>query len=349
MTTKNTQYPYSSQGPNAQSEDSAVLPFDVTAAINIQSQALLQEDPELVAVHRQLRQLDPTGSRFAAVLRDTIDQLLNGEVTGRYDWKSLFKTEKTHAGTLVEINLQREFKFTDGIEMDYRIADVDVDCKYSQNFGGWMIPPEAEGHLCLLVWADDYKSRWSVGLIRVKKQWLNTGNNRDLKLTLKAEHRNKIIWLWRDEILPENVLLHLDPATRNEILKLKSGQKRVNELFRRVPMKRIGRGVVRTVAQQSDYMARVREAKGRARTVLREEGFLIPGHYSSHQAIARELGAPIPRTGELVSFRVVQVAPHHDSQPTVELEGKVWTLAKPGDPVEPAPFLPKHTADDTFE
>ncbi|WP_437109633.1 NaeI family type II restriction endonuclease [Streptomyces scopuliridis] len=326
-----------------------MLPLDITAAANIQSQALLQEDPELAAVYHRLLQLDPSGQRFSTVLRDTIDQLLNGETTGRYDWKTLFKTEKTHAGTLVEINLQREFKFTDGVDMDYRISDVDVDCKYSQQFGGWMIPPEARGHLCLLVWANDYKSRWSAGLLRIKEEWLNQGNNRDLKLTVKAEHRNKILWLWHDAALPENVLLHLDAATRDAILGPPSGQKRVNELFRHVQMKRIGRGVVRTVAQQSDYMARVREAKGRARTVLREEGILIPGHYSSHQAIAQALGAPVPRHGELVSFRVAQARPHHGAAPSLELDGKLWTLANASDPVEPAPRLPKHTVSETSE
>ena len=105
-----------------------MLPLDFSAAHNIAADTALLADSELAAVHEHLRTLDPKGHRFAAVLRDTIDQLLNGEVTGRYDWKTLFKTEKTHAGTVVEINLQREFKFDDGVDMDYRIAGIDVDC-----------------------------------------------------------------------------------------------------------------------------------------------------------------------------------------------------------------------------
>ncbi|MFJ6987567.1 MULTISPECIES: NaeI family type II restriction endonuclease [unclassified Streptomyces] len=303
-----------------------------------------EEDPELIRVRDFILAQDATGRRFASVLRNTIDQLLNGEVTRRYDWKTLFKTEKTHAGTLVEINLQREFTFEDGAAMDYRIAGVDVDCKYSQQFGGWMIPPEAMGHICLLVWADDYKTRWSAGLLRIDSRWLNHGNNRDLKLTVKAEHRDKIHWLWRDAPLPENVLFHLPPDVRSAILGLPSGQSRVNELFRRVQLRPIGRGVVRTVAQQHDYMARVREAKGRARTVLREEGILIPGHYSRHQAVAQALGAPVPQYGELVSFRVAEAQPHHGDKPRLHLDGRDWVLAGPDDPIEPGPALPKHTA-----
>ncbi|MGW1326601.1 NaeI family type II restriction endonuclease [Streptomyces antibioticus] len=322
------------------------MPFDedIRASLRVSQQDPEQDDPELKRVFEHICSLDPSGQRFASVLRDTIDQLLNGEVTGRYDWKTLFKTEKTHAGTLVEINLQREFEFRDGVNMDYQIAGIDVDCKYSQQFGGWMIPPEALGHICLLVWADDYKTRWSAGLLRIRREWLNGGNNRDLKLTVKSEHRNKIQWLWQDAELPENVLLHLSPETRTAILSPSSGQHRVNELFERVQMKRIGRGVVRTVAQQYDYMARVREAKGRARTVLRERGILIPGHYSKHQAVARALGAPVPEPGELVSFRVVEAKPHHGDRPRVALDGREWVLADADDPVERGPFLPKHTA-----
>ncbi|MFI1647941.1 NaeI family type II restriction endonuclease [Streptomyces avidinii] len=326
-----------------------MLPLDISATINIQSQSLLASDPKLAAVYEQLRRLDPVGERTASVLRDTIDQLLNGQATGRYDWESLFKTEKTHAGTLVEINLQREFGFDDGAELDYKIEGVDVDCKYSHKFGGWMIPPEAVGHLCLLVWADDYQSRWSAGLLRVKEEWLNHGANRDMKLTVKAEHRNKILWLSHHAQLPENVLLHLSQATRDAILSFPSGQRRVNELFRRVQNRRIGRGVVRTVAQQSDYMARVREAKGRARTVLREEGILIPGHYASHQFVANALGAEVPRPGELVSFRVAEARPHHGDRPRVELDRRLWVLADESDQAEAAPFLPKHTEKDAAD
>ena len=73
--------------------------------------------------------------------------LLDGQHTGRYRWDQLYKTEKTHFGTLVEINLQRAFGFADGQSMDFAIRGIDVDCKYSQSRGDWMIPPEAMGQL----------------------------------------------------------------------------------------------------------------------------------------------------------------------------------------------------------
>lgn len=319
-----------------------MLPFDIHAAQNIASAQQFRDDPDLLAVHAELKSLDPRGLRFAAVLRDTIDQLLNGEVTGRYDWSTLYKTERTHAGTLVEINLQREFKFTDGLAMDYQIAGVEVDCKYSQKFGGWMIPPEARGHVCLLVWADDYKSKWSAGLFRVREEWLNQGSNRDAKITIKAEHRNKIFWLWQNEKLAENILLHMNPSDRAAVYSLKSGQQRLNELFRRVQQRRIGRNVIRTVAQQKDYMKRVR-GNGGSRSALKPEGILIMGDYDSHRSVADLLGLPAPREGEFVSARVARRRPHHQDARQVLLDGEDWVLATPADPPEPAPSLPTHT------
>jgi hypothetical protein len=72
-------------------------------------------DAELRAVAEELAESDPSGVKIAKVLRRTYDMLLDGQHTGRYRWDQLFKTEKTHFGTLVEINLQRAFGFADGL------------------------------------------------------------------------------------------------------------------------------------------------------------------------------------------------------------------------------------------
>lgn len=121
---------------------------------------LASGDSELERVLSELLGLDPSGGRLADVLRATLDQLYDGQHTGRYRFDQLYKTEKTHMGTMVEINLQREFRFSDGSSTDYRIAGIDVDCKYSMRPGGWTLPPEAIGHLALLVSADDNAAEW---------------------------------------------------------------------------------------------------------------------------------------------------------------------------------------------
>ena len=87
------------------------------------------DDEELSRVIRGLVDTDPDGTRFARTLRYTFDQIYDGQHTGRFRWETLRKTEKTHFGSLIEINLQREFDFKDGTNLDYQIADSDVDCK----------------------------------------------------------------------------------------------------------------------------------------------------------------------------------------------------------------------------
>ncbi|MFI7696086.1 NaeI family type II restriction endonuclease [Nonomuraea sp. NPDC049655] len=300
------------------------------------------QDVELLAVEAELLGIKDGRDRFGRVLRDTIDQLLDGERTGRFDPEKLFKTEKTHAGTLVEINLQREFEFANGQDMDYRIAGVDVDCKFSKDLGGWMIPPEALDEICLLVWADDRKSLWSAGLFRAETSKLTQSGtrtrkgNRDKKLRLNKENLHLVRWLWHNVELTENILLHLPTNIRDRILASSSGQARINELFRLVQGRRIGRGTVRTVARQLDYMARIREDGGtsRARPRLRQEGIIILGEGLEHAVIAKELGGPVPQKGEFVSFRIARAQPHHAAKPSTYLWGDHWVVADPDDPVE---------------
>lgn len=296
-------------------------------------------DPEVAAVSAELRSFDPDGARTARVLRYTLDQLYDGQRTGRYSWDQLYKTEKTHCGTLLEINLQREFKFADGNEMDFRIGNIEVDCKYSQRHGSWMIPPEAHGHICMLLWAEDNATpRWSLGLTRIKPEFLNSGSNRDSKATLSTAGRNSIHWLWDKIPLPPNVLLQLDKNVVARIMNIKSGAQRTNELFRCAQQRIVGRSVIATVAQQDDYMKRIRK-NGGARTSLKPEGIVILGQYSSHVIIANALGVPVPGSGESVSVRV---APAHSPGPGVaDIGGLLWRMATPEDPIVTAPDLPK--------
>ena len=300
------------------------------------------EDPELNRVAGHLLGLDPGGARLASALRRTIDMLLDGQHTGRYRWDQLHKTEKTYAGTLVEIGLQREFGFADGAALDYSIAGADVDCKFSQRLGGWMVPPEAAAKLLLLVWASDEESRWCAGLVRAAEQNLRTAANRDLKRGLSETGMGAVRWLFRGAPLAENALLHLPPRTVNAILAAPSGQRRVNELFRRARGRRVSRAVVATVARQDDYMKRVR-AGGGARDQLRGEGIVIFGDYRSHREAAAALGLPPPGPGEFVSARLIPLSMHNGScgAPAVHLDGAGWVVAERGDPVVPAPRLPR--------
>ena len=136
------------------------------------------------------------------------------------------------------------------------------------------------------------------------------------------------------------------------VFALPSGQQRVNELFRRAQRIRVSRTVMATVAMQDDYMKRVRDGGG-ARERLRGEGIVIFGDYAGDQLLACALGLPRPGPGEFVSARLVPGPSGRrrvgDGGPAgdrayarcVRLDGADWRLASPGDPVTPAPALPR--------
>jgi hypothetical protein len=56
----------------------------------------MAEDLALDSVADRLRTFDPDGSGTARVLRETFDQIYNGQRTGRYSIKNPAKTEHAH-------------------------------------------------------------------------------------------------------------------------------------------------------------------------------------------------------------------------------------------------------------
>jgi Restriction endonuclease NaeI len=301
--------------------------------------ASARTDAELGRVAAGLLAADPDGAQIGTAVRQALDMLLDGQHTGRYRWDQLCKTEKTHAGTLVEIGIQRSLALADGDALDYSIAGIDVDCKFSHRMGRWMIPPEAAGRLVLLVQASDEEGTWSAGLLRVRPGYLGAASNRDLKRSLSERGRAAITWLFARSPLQENALVRMTDRDVAAVFAAGSGQQRVNELFRRAQRRRVSRTVVATVARQDDYMKRVR-AGGGARDHLRGEGIVIFGDYAGDQALATALALPRPAAGEFVSARLTS-RPGEPGRRAVRLESTDWTLASLSDPPERAPRLPR--------
>lgn len=293
-------------------------------------------DPELIDVEGELRDLDPDGSRWAAVIRHTYDMIYNGQETGRYRWDQLMKTEKTHFGTVFEINAQRAFEFDGGRTTDFEIAGHQVDAKWSQSMGGWMLPPEVFGEIALVATGDDARSRWSLGLVRVREQYLRIGRNRDSKSSLNELGRASIKWLWREAPLRPNVLLQLPPRTVEYIFDHWSGAQRTNRLFREAEGMIINRNTVATVSRQLDAQKRVRY-NGGARSALASEGIIIlSGAYHVH--LAEQLEVDIPRPNEYIAVRVVR----SDSSVGAVIAGERWRRALVSEPATvPAPRLPE--------
>ncbi|GAA3377810.1 hypothetical protein GCM10020367_54960 [Streptomyces sannanensis] len=283
-------------------------------------------DEELARLYSALISRDPEGRRFARLLRGCLDALLDGARTGRFAVRDLHPEEKSLIGRRVEEELIQEFGLEPDLDLrgssDTRLDGIEFEINFSLFEGHWMFPPEAMDRICLVVHVDDYTSRWSAGLIRIRPGLLNRGVNRDMKRTLKTEKRGSVLWLFHGAELPENLLLHLDADTRAAILAPSSAQARINELFRRVQIRRIPLSALRTVAKQDDVARRVRTA----RRELEQEGFLILGHMTTDSDRARALRIPAPERGEYVSVRLTRLKPHHGDRPSVLLDGTAWTL-----------------------
>ena len=277
-----------------------------------------QVDRELDTVTAEIQFLDPHGIRTAQVLRGTLDYLYDGPRTSRCRWDQLHRIERAHCGMLFEMNFHREFEFQDGTTLNYRIAGIDVDCQYSPALGCWKIPPETHGCLCILVWADDARSQWSMGVVRATADRLNTGSDRSRDVMLNRRGREAVVWLFDHAALPPNLLaLHGEESSRRA--NLDSAKSGASGSFSTEPA--------------------IEALVSKARTRLRAEGIIILGDSESHAAIALALGVPQPGPGESVSVRVHPAATA--GQGVAEIRGGLWRVAGPGDPVVLAPELPK--------
>lgn len=260
------------------------------------------------------------------------------------------------------MNLTKEFEFANGAHLDWHISGYDIDCKFSKDLGGWEIPMEMylcedhgdrqgkADHPALVTWMNDDTNQWAAGIVTITDERLRwrrekddegpvRAYNRDNKRRLADSSARDVYWLWGglQTDLPRNLLLHLNPEARARVFSFpKSGQARVNQLFREVQGRIVGRQTVLTVAQQDDAPKRARDARLR----LRPEGIVVLGHQDSHPVIAAALELPVPVKGEWIAARVVPVS-DSDSRPFFTLDGQRWASAADGEPAAAAPKVPK--------
>ena len=290
-------------------------------------------DPSLARAVKWFRSQPRMAERFGSAIRQSFDEVFDGQRTGRYSLDDLSPVEKTYIGTKVEILIQAEFGLQRGHRMDYLVDGQEVDAKWSIRSGGWMIPTEAVGELCLCMTADDHRSTFSVGIVRADEVNLRTGANKDKKRQFNTQGIAAMAWLANPGDLPENLLLHLSEETRSAILDHDlSGQQRVSQLFRRVHNRVVRREVVLTVAQQHDGPKRVRDA----RRALQPEGIVVLGHQGSHPRIAEGLTIDTPPKGSWIATRVAKADP--DDTDSVAIGDERWRLATPDDPVCAGPI-----------
>ncbi len=242
------------------------------------------EDVEIQKVYQALFVTKEFEEKVAHAIRNAIDEVVAGRYTGRFSIDQIDKTEKTYIGTKVQHMIQHYLSIPYGNKLDTIIADIEVDIKFTIG-QTWTIPGEALGEICLLVTADDNKSTFQVGLLRTTDDVLNPGRNRDGKRGVSAAGKKKILWLVPNGKLPKNVLLSIPPETARLIFSKKSGQERINELFRQCPGIVFNSAAIESVASQKDSSKRVRDARNH----LEAEGIKIYSGYDNAILLERGL------------------------------------------------------------
>ena len=238
---------------------------------------------------------------FAQMLRSCVDDVILTPKTGRRSYEDLEKTEKTYIGTRVEIELRALLSLPRG-RLDTVLLGHDVDIKNTMG-SNWMIPTEAVGHICLLVAADEARALCYLGLIVARPENLTRGANKDAKRSISADGFSNIYWLLRDHPYPANFWRTVPAVAIERIFAGKTGNARMANLFREVQDKPISRDVVQAVAQQADFMRRIRSDGGRGtRDVLASEGLLLlSGQYDAE--LIKNLNLPACTTSDFISHR----------------------------------------------
>lgn len=237
------------------------------------------------------------------LLRRAIDEVIDSARSNRFTLVEIEKTEKTYIGTKIEILLRNHFGMSKGKVLDLSIDGIEVDIKNTIG-SNWTIPIEAMGHPCILLKAQESTSRCSFGLIVIRDDILNNGRNRDGKRTISQTGFAQVHWLLRDVPYPENFWEYLAPETRMAIMAPRGGTERLAALFRAVQSRPISRLLVQAVAQQDDYMKRIRR-NGGARDLLAPEGVAVLWGQKDRNLI-RQLGLPDCGPDEFISFKPVE-------------------------------------------
>lgn len=301
------------------------------------------EDQALDAIEAWWRSQDRVRERLAEGIRRSMDEVLDGQRTGRFRIEQLTGVERSYLETKVQIVLRDAFDVPQGPSPKKLAFSLDAHatgCCFSLDSNRWSAPKASVGDVSALICASDADAVFSFGLLRCRTEDVAT-RSRDGRRRVNEHGLARIRWLWHDESMPDNLLRTLPKPTLQAIFAqpgAHNGQARINELLRRVQKRVLRRTVTETVAQQRDSMKRLRDA----RKLLQDEGIIVLGHQNDHPRIARDLELPVPRKGDVVAVRLVNATPQRqmDHRPSAVIGGRTWIEALPGDPIERGPDLP---------
>lgn len=227
-----------------------------------------EDDVELQSVASWLAER-PVAEFYTDAIRNSIDYVLDGGRTGRFDLLSpkVHPGERASVGAKLEYEVLRMFGLPKAKPLDTLISGEPVDIKATVG-DNWAIPTEAHCQLCICTQIQIKKSRHKSWLVRAHTSWLYRGKgNKDQKRGLAVHARENWsvpLYDWTD--LPVNPLGYLTEDQAEQVLAKKPGQvERMLKLFRFLEGHIIPRNVFLTVgAGKQDPMRRARQLRDRA-------------------------------------------------------------------------------------
>jgi hypothetical protein len=236
------------------------------------------------------------------LIRQAIDEVIDTPRTGRVRASELEKTEKTYIGTKVEILVRNFFRLPKGI-LDLRIGGLDVDVKNTLG-NTWMIPPEAVGKPCILVASDEVRQTCFFGIMVAHLSNLTPGMNQDRKRSVSSAGFKNIHWVLAEVPYPPSFWSIAGKEKTHKITRGTTGNERIASLFREIQGQPIHRDIVQAVAQQKDYMKRLRKNGGARDTLAREGIAVLSGKYDGSIIGSLDLGHVGP--DEFISYKPLE-------------------------------------------
>lgn len=233
------------------------------------------------------------------LLRQAFDEVIDAPRTSRFTLGETEKTEKTYVGTKVEILIRNYLGVPKGAILDMMVDGEEIDIKNTTG-RDWMLPREVVGRPALLVRSSEKTALCDVGVVVCRPEYLRLSTNQDGKGQLLAAQHVNIWWILRQHPYPPNFWEILSVSDRTEIMSARGGTNRIAALFEKVQGKPISRQQVSALAQQHDYMKRIRR-NGGARDILAPKGIaLLWGQRD--RALIEQLGLGPVTADEFVSF-----------------------------------------------
>ncbi|MBY3589485.1 hypothetical protein HJA87_06250 [Rhizobium bangladeshense] len=211
--------------------------------------------------------------KVPVLIRQAFDEVIDAPRTNRFTLTEIEKTEKTYLGTKVEILLRNYLKIPKGKILDMLVDGVEVDIKNTVG-RNWMVPTESLGRPAFLIRANEKTALCDVGMVVFRHEYLTISANKDAKKQLAAAHHSDIWWILRSHPYPPNFWEVLSLADRQAIMAAGGGKNRIAALFEKIQRQPISRLQVQALAQQHDYMKRIRR-NGGARDVLAPKGIAL--------------------------------------------------------------------------